>query len=91
MSEYDKFMDTIKNKSDSTKKQYRLQYNKLFKLTGKPIEETSEKKIIELLDEIDNKIIKYFFYIWLIIRYKSYIRWMESIIETSIISYIMCI
>tara|TARA_R110000772_G_scaffold53608_3_gene122603 strand:+ start:3630 stop:4493 length:864 start_codon:yes stop_codon:yes gene_type:complete len=55
MSEYDKFMDTIKNKSDSTKKQYRLQYNKLFKLTGKPIEETSEKKIIELLDEIDNK------------------------------------
>ena len=44
MSEYDKFMATVENKSDSTKKQYRLQYNKLFKLTGKPIGETSEKK-----------------------------------------------
>jgi len=55
MSEYDKFMDSIKDKSDSTKKQYRLQYNKLFKLLGKPIGETSEKKIIELLDEITNK------------------------------------
>ena len=55
MSEYDKFMATVENKSDSTKKQYRLQYNKLLKLTGKPIGETSEKKIIEILDEIENK------------------------------------
>ena len=55
MSEYDKFMATVENKSDSTKKQYRLQYNKLFKLTGKPIGETSEKKIIEILDEFENK------------------------------------
>ncbi len=44
MAEYQKFMDSIKDKSDSTKKQYRIQYNKLFKLTEKPIGETSEKK-----------------------------------------------
>ena len=55
MAEYQKFMDSIKEKSDSTKKQYRIQYNKLFKLTEKPIRETSEKKIIEILNEIDNK------------------------------------
>jgi hypothetical protein len=55
MAEYQKFMDSIKEKSDSTKKNYRVQYNKLFKLIGKPIAETSEKKIIEILDEIDNK------------------------------------
>lgn len=55
MAEYDKFINTIKDKSDATKKQYKIQYNKLFKLTGKPIGETSEKKIIELLDEIENK------------------------------------
>ncbi len=55
MSEYERFMDSIKDKSDATKKQYRIQYNKLFKLTGKPIQDTSEKKIMELLNEIDNK------------------------------------
>ena len=48
-------MDSIENKSDATKKQYRIQYNKLLKLTEKPIAETSEKKIIELLNEIENK------------------------------------
>jgi hypothetical protein len=55
MAEYEKFMNSIKDKSDATKKQYRIQYNKLFKLTEKPIGETSEKKIIEILDNIDNK------------------------------------
>jgi hypothetical protein len=44
MAEYQKFMDSIKEKSDSTKKNYKVQYNKLFKLIGKPIAETSEKK-----------------------------------------------
>jgi hypothetical protein len=48
-------MAIIENKSDATKKQYRIQYNKLLKLTEKPIAETSEKKIIELLDDIENK------------------------------------
>lgn len=55
MAEYDKFMNSIKDKSDATKKQYRIQYNKLLKLTEKPIGETSEKKIIEILDNIENK------------------------------------
>ena len=55
MAEFKKFMESIENKSDATKKQYRSQYNKLLKLTEKPIAETSEKKIIELLNEIENK------------------------------------
>ena len=56
MTEFEKFMNHATNgKSESTKKQYKLQYNKLFKLTGKPIGETSEKKIMEILDEIENK------------------------------------
>lgn len=55
MAELDIFMESNVNKSDATKKQYKTQYNKLFKLTGKPIAETSEKKIIEILNEIDNK------------------------------------
>jgi len=54
MAELDIFMESIENKSDATKKQYKTQYNKLFKLTGKPIAETSEKKILEILDNIDN-------------------------------------
>ena len=55
MTEFKKFMESIESKSDATKKQYRIQYNKLLKLTEKPIAETSEKKIIELLDDIENK------------------------------------
>lgn len=55
MAEFDIFMESVENKSVATKKQYKTQYNKLFKLTGKPIAETSEKKIIEILDNIDNK------------------------------------
>lgn len=55
MAEYEKFMNSIKDKSDATKKQYRIQYKKLYSLTDKPIGETSEKKIIEILDNIENK------------------------------------
>ena len=55
MTEYEKFMNSIKDKSDATKKQYRIQYNKLYNLTGKPIAETSEKKIIDILNTIENK------------------------------------
>jgi len=55
MTEYEKFMESVKDKSEATKKQYRIQYNKLFKLVEKPIGETSEKKILGILDEIDNK------------------------------------
>ena len=55
MAEYEQFMNSLENKSNATKKQYRIQYNKLYKLLDKPIAETSEKKIIELLNTIDNK------------------------------------
>lgn len=55
MAEFKEFMESIENKSDATKKQYRIQYNKLFKLTEKPIAETSQKKIMEILDEMNNK------------------------------------
>ena len=55
MSEFDKFMKSIDDKSDATKKQYRIQYNKLKGLVGKNIGDTSEKKIIEILDSIENK------------------------------------
>ena len=55
MAEFKQFMESIESKSDATKKQYRIQYNKLLKLTEKPIAETSEKKIIELLNDIENK------------------------------------
>jgi len=48
-------MNSLENKSNATKKQYRIQYNKLYNLLDKPIAETSEKKIIELLNTIDNK------------------------------------
>ena len=34
MSEYEKFMKSIEAKSDATKKQYRIQYNKLFNKDG---------------------------------------------------------
>jgi len=55
MSEFDKFMKSIDDKSEATKKQYRIQYNKLKGLVGKNIGDTSEKKIIEILDSIENK------------------------------------
>ena len=55
MSEFDKIMKSIDDKSDATNKQYRIQYNKLKGLVGKNIGDTSEKKIIEILDSIENK------------------------------------
>lgn len=55
MAEFKEFMESIENKSDATKKQYRIQYNKLFKLTEKPIAETSQKKILEILDKMNNR------------------------------------
>tara|TARA_R110002012_G_scaffold303839_1_gene505978 strand:+ start:289 stop:1152 length:864 start_codon:yes stop_codon:yes gene_type:complete len=55
MTEFENFMESIKEKSESTKKSYKVQYNKLFKLIGKNVSETSEKRIIEILNDIDNK------------------------------------
>ncbi len=53
--EFEKFMLSIKDKSPATQKQYRIQYNKLYKLLDKPIAEASEKKILELVQEQENK------------------------------------
>ena len=53
--EFDKFMESVKDKSAATQKQYRIQYNKLYKLLDKPINETSEKKILETVEEQENK------------------------------------
>jgi hypothetical protein len=53
--EFDKFMESVKDKSPATQKQYRIQYNKLYKLLDKPINETSEKKILETVEEQENK------------------------------------
>jgi hypothetical protein len=53
--EFDKFMNSVKDKSPATQKQYRIQYNKLYKLLDKPINETSEKKILETVEEQENK------------------------------------
>ncbi len=53
--EFDKFMESVKDKSAATQKQYRIQYNKLYKLLDKPIAETSEKKILEIVEEQENK------------------------------------
>ena len=54
MAEYNKFMKSIENKSTATQKQYRIQYNKLYKLLDKPIAEASEKKILETVIEQEN-------------------------------------
>jgi hypothetical protein len=53
-AEYDKFMKSVENKSTATQKQYRIQYNKLYKLLDKPIAETSENKILEIVKEQSN-------------------------------------
>lgn len=54
MSEFEKFMESKSDKSEATKKQYRIQYNKLFKLAGKPIAETSEKKLMDIINDNPN-------------------------------------
>jgi hypothetical protein len=54
MAEYNKFMKSIEDKSTATQKQYRIQYNKLYKLLDKPIAEASEKKILETVIEQEN-------------------------------------
>ena len=54
MAEYDKFMKSVEDKSTATQKQYRIQYNKLYKLLDKPVNETSENKILEIVKEQSN-------------------------------------
>lgn len=55
MSEFDEFMDSINNKSEATKKQYRNQYRKLLRMTEKPIGDTGEAKMLDILSEIENR------------------------------------
>lgn len=51
MSEFDKLMDHVKDKSKSTINTYSIAYRKLRKLLEKDIEEASQKKIIEVIME----------------------------------------
>jgi len=51
MSEFDKLMEHVKDKSNSTIKAYSIAYKKLRKLLEKDVEEASQKKIIEAVME----------------------------------------
>ena len=53
MAELQKFMESVKDKSENTKKAYRIQYNKLTKLLGKDVGEASQKIIIDTVKEED--------------------------------------
>ena len=54
MSELEKLNDSVADKSVNTQKSYKTQYNKLVKLLGKLVSETSEKKLIEVVLEQAN-------------------------------------
>lgn len=55
MAELDDFKTEISDKTDNTQKSYLTQYKKLYKLLGKPIGESSQKKVIEvIMDNIAN-------------------------------------
>ena len=54
MSEFDNFMATLEGKSENTKKAYRIQYNKLYKLLDKNIGNASQQKIMDTIDGLDN-------------------------------------
>lgn len=53
-SEHDKFMESIENKSENTKKAYKLQYKKLKNMLGKDIGEASQRTLIKTIQEHDN-------------------------------------
>tara|TARA_R110000868_G_scaffold172130_4_gene407963 strand:- start:517 stop:1329 length:813 start_codon:yes stop_codon:yes gene_type:complete len=54
MTELEQFIASIEGKSQNTIKSYKSQYNKLYKLLGKDIKETSEVKLLQTIDTIDN-------------------------------------
>tara|TARA_R110000822_G_scaffold36507_5_gene102699 strand:- start:4057 stop:4869 length:813 start_codon:yes stop_codon:yes gene_type:complete len=54
MTELEQFIASVEGKSANTVKTYKSQYNKLFKLIGKDISETSEAKLLSTIDTIDN-------------------------------------
>lgn len=53
-NEYDKFMESIENKSENTKKAYKIQYKKLKNMLGKDIGEASQRTLIKTIQEHDN-------------------------------------
>jgi len=54
MAEFKSFMDTLGEKSEYTKKTYRIQYNKLRKILGVNIADVSQKKLIEIISQQSN-------------------------------------
>jgi len=54
MTELEKLIESVADKSVNTQKSYKTQYNKLHKLLGKDVNETSEKKLIEVVLEQPN-------------------------------------
>jgi hypothetical protein len=54
MSELNILIESVADKSVNTQKSYKTQYNKLHKLLGKDVNETSEKKLIETVLEQPN-------------------------------------
>jgi len=54
MAEFKKFMDTLDEKSEYTKKTYKIQYNKLRKMLENDIADVSQKKLIEIISQQSN-------------------------------------
>lgn len=54
MAELEHFKSIISDKSANTIKAYITQYNKLYKLLGKDIGDTSQKKLIDTIKDVDN-------------------------------------
>ena len=54
MTELEKLIESVADKSVNTQKSYKTQYNKLYKLLGKDVNETSENKLIETVLEQPN-------------------------------------
>jgi hypothetical protein len=53
-TELELLLKSVEGKAINTQKTYKLQYNKLRALTGKDIADTSELKLLKLIDEIQN-------------------------------------
>lgn len=54
MTELEIFKSSVSDKSNNTIKAYITQYNKLYKLLDKDIGDTSQKKLIDTIKDIDN-------------------------------------
>ena len=54
MTEVEEFVKSLEGKSTNTIKAYKTQYKKLHDLLGKDIKDTSQKTIIETINDIDN-------------------------------------